>query len=412
MYKLLQINTTCNYSSTGRIAEQIGQLALDCGWDCYLIHGPRYVNPSKLKTIQSVNLFQEKIHALESRIFDNHGLSSRSSTKKIIEKIKEIKPDIIHLHNIHGYYINYKLLFDFFSKTNIPIVWTLHDCWSFTGHCTHFDYINCEKWKSHCYKCENKKSYPASYLLDNSFNNFSIKKKYFTSIKNLTIIPVSYWLEGLVRNSFFKDVPGIRIETIHNGIDLNIFKPSERQDIINLKKKLNISTKKIILGCANQWYAKKGYEDFINLRKLLNDSFAIVMIGVNEKQKQELTRLGIIGVTKTQDANELALYYSSADLFINLTYEDNYPTTNLEAIACGTPIITYNTGGSVEAVGKETGEIVKKGDFNMLCQTIQSMIDKGKNISACRNQAINCFNKDDKFKRYISIYSSILGIRM
>ena len=223
MKTLIQINTAANYGSVGRIAENIGLLAQSNGWTCYLVHGPRYKNPSGLKTICSESLLEEKVHALKSFLFDAHGLGSADATRRLVKKIESLAPDIIHLHNVHGYYINYPILFDFLSAVQVPVVWTLHDCWSMTGHCSHFEFAGCNKWQTHCYSCSQLDSYPRSIFIDKSYRNFELKRKFFLKIKDrLHLIVVSDWLKDIALKSFFCDC---NITRIHNGIDLDVFRP-------------------------------------------------------------------------------------------------------------------------------------------------------------------------------------------
>ena len=358
--KVLQINVTANSGSTGKIAEQIGRLVMAEGWQSMIAYG-RYANPSESNLIRIGTKFDLIEHGIESRLFDNHGLASRRATNAFIKQIEEIKPDIIHLHNIHGYYLNYQLLFEYLSKLNTPIVWTLHDCWSFTGHCAYFDFAKCEKWRSACCPpCPCKKKYPTTLIADRSKENWETKKQRFTSIKNLTLVPVSKWLGDLTRQSFLNQY---HIRVIHNGIDLNNFQPTE--DVKAIKAKYGITGKYTILGVANIWEERKGFADFIRLRKVLPQEYNIVLVGVSKKQTS-LLPTGIIGIERTQDQKELAQLYSALIYYVNPTYEDNYPTTNLESMACGTPVVTYRTGGSPESINKDTGIVVKQGDINGL----------------------------------------------
>lgn len=397
--KVFQINTTLNWGSTGRIAEEIGGLLISQGNDSYIAYG-RYNNPSKSKDICIGAKWDFYFHALQTRLFDNHGLNSTYATKKLLKQIETIKPDIIHLHNIHGYYLNYQLLFDYLSKVNTPVIWTLHDCWSFTGHCSYYFFINCVKWKTGCYHCPQKNSYPASMLLDRSRNNYRDKKNAFTSVKNMTIIPVSNWLANEVKQSFLSKYP---IKVIHNGIDLEVFKP------LLTNKKLGIKGQYVVLGVASGWEERKGLKDFIKLRSLLSTEYTIVLIGLKKKQIESLPE-GIIGVLRTNSVKELAEYYSMANVYFNPTWEDNFPTTNLEALACGTPVITYRTGGSVEAVDDETGFIVEQGDLNMSIEIIQTICKEGKEkyTDACRQRTVRLYNKNDRYKEYIQLYNSLL----
>lgn len=404
--KLLQINVTANSGSTGRIAEDIGLLATSNGWESLIAYG-RTNNKSKNKVIRIGSDFDIKVHGLLTRVFDNHsfGFSSKWATKKLIKEIDNIKPDIIHLHNIHGYYINSKVLFEYLSKLNIPIVWTFHDCWSFTGHCGYFDLIGCEKWKTGCYSCPLKTSYPASFVFDRSKKNYIEKKKLFNSIKNLTIVPVSNWLGDLVKESFLSTN---NIKVIHNGIDINTFKPSTNNK--EIRGKFGLKDEFIVLGVADTWSERKGLKDFIKLSRLINENTKIILVGLSQKQIDNLPN-NIIGIRRTENVKQLADLYSMADLFLNLTYEDNFPTTNLEALACGTPILTYKTGGSIEAVSEDTGFIVEKGDLDSVIKVINEVRSKGKEFYSdkCRERAVSCFNKDDRFMDYINLYNEFLN---
>ena len=338
---LFQINVSANWGSHGKIAEEIGQLVLAQGWDSNIAYG-RIANPSKSKLIHIGSMWDERWHGVQSMLFDNHGLSSKKATKKLIESIIKVQPDLIHLHNIHGYYLNYPILFDFLKAYNKPVVWTLHDCWCFTGHCTHFEYDGCFKWQTGCYDCKFKHVYPSSLFLERSKRNYEIKKKYFTSLNNLTLVPVSNWLGNHLKNSFMKEH---HIYVIHNGIDISVFKP------IDVKR--NNSTIEI-LGVASNWKMRKGLPDFIALRKALPQNYHITLIGLSKKEISELSS-GLLGLERTNNVQELVEYYNKADILVNPTYEDNFPTINLEALACGTPVITYNTGGSPEAIDDLTG---------------------------------------------------------
>lgn len=395
MPTLLQINTGANWGSTGTIAEQIGELSMNSGWDSFIAYG-RNANPSKSHLIKIGTTRDVYEHALYSRITGRHGLASSGPTRKIIEHIDRIKPDIVHLHNIHGYYINYKLLFEYLNKGNTPIVWTLHDCWSFTGHCAHFVEINCEKWKTHCRSCPIVRDYPCAYY-DRSYSNFELKRELFSYNKNLHIIPVSQWLAGFVRQSFLKSND---IRVFHNGIDLSLFHPQNT----------SISNKFLIIGVSSIWNRAKGLYDFYNLRRLLDAArYDIMLVGLSERQIKDLPD-GIIGIKRTNSMQELAMLYSAADVFVNPTYADTFPTTNLEALACGIPVVTYRTGGSPEAVTPETGIVVEQGDIAGLSNAIQAIEGKRKGFfrDICRAHAEESFDKWKCFHRYIDLYNTIL----
>ena len=402
-FKLLQINTTSNYGSTGRIVEGIGELAKKAGWDSYLIHGPRYVNPSQLDTICSENRLDEIFHGINSLFFDAHGLGSKKATKRVVRCIELINPDIIHLHNIHGYYINYPILFQFLKSFGKPLVWTFHDCWNFTGHCAYFDLVKCNKWQNECTDCPNSKGYPKSFI-DNSRRNYQLKKESFQGIENLIVVPVSQWLSNLLDNSFFLQYEK---KVIYNGIDINAFTPVSNSNLI--RNLYNLQDKFVIICVASPWTERKGFKDILKLSSIIPDDSVIVMIGVSAKQKKILPQ-NIIGIERTDNINQLAHFYSESDLFFNPTWEDNFPTTNLEALACGIPVVTYNTGGSPEAITKDTGFVVKQGDYYAVLNIIDLVRSKGKQyfISKCRNRAVNFYNRDSRFKEYINLYYSIL----
>lgn len=404
--KLLQISIEVNSNSVGKIAEQIGVKAIECGFDSYITYARNH-NQSASKLIKIGSLLDVWIHGLETRIFDNHGFGSRLATKKLIKKIEVLNPDIIHLHHLHGYFINIKILFEYLSNKDIPIVWTFHDCWSFTGHCAYFDYVGCYKWMNECNNCEQKTSYPKSLLFDRSKVNFVEKKHIFNSVQNMVIVPVSNWLGNLVRQSFLKNYP---LEVIQNGIDTEVFSP--RFSRINIEKRFKIENKFLVLGVASTWDKRKGLEEFIKLDSLLcKDDFQIILIGLSQQQIKSLPS-SIIGIEKTENAVELADFYSSADVFVNPTLEDTYPTTNLESMSCGTPVISYNTGGSVESIDNLTGLIVEKEDVDGLYSAILEIKNNGKSIYtvACREKAKLQFNKNSKFIEYISLYKKLLKI--
>lgn len=404
MPTLLQINTALNRGSTGRISEQIGLLAQKQGWEVYIAHGARYINKSSLKTIQVVTKAQEKLHAIKSMAFDSHGLGSRNATKRLVERIKEIKPDIIHLHNIHGYYLNYKVLFEYLVTIDTPIVWTLHDCWTMTGHCAHFDAAGCEKWKSGCFDCPLKGEYPKSILLDRSARNYALKRKLFSSLKNATIVPVSNWLEDIVKESYLGNYT---INVINNGVDIDIFRPQEGTE---LRSKLGIGNKTVLLGVATAWGRKKGLYDYIELSKYIPDRYQIILVGIDDNRKKELPSK-IIAIERTNSQHQLASLYSLADIVLNLSYEETFGLTTVEGFACGTPGIVYNKTASPELITPETGIVVEKGNFNELVKAVETICSKGKKhyTTACRERAVSLYNKDDRFNEYIKLYKTLMN---
>ena len=398
--KVVQITTSVNWGAVGRIAEQIGEHVIANGGTSYIFYG-RYSKASKSKSFSCSNKLSLAVNLFFSRVFDCEGLAAWLSTRFLIARLKKINPDIIQLHTLHGYYLNYNILFKYLNKRNIPIVWTFHDCWAFTGHCAHFVSANCCKWETMCCKCPLLGEYPKAILFDGSRRNYRKKKDLFTSNNNLHIVAVSEWMARLVKLSFFKDKD---IKVIHNGIDLTVFKPYERE----------VKEQFIILGVASVWTEKKGLNDFFNLREILNSKvFNITLVGLNKEQLLSLPE-GIIGIERTESIEELAKLYSSADVFVNLTYEDTFPTVNIESLACGTPVVTYNTGGSPEAIDSKTGFVVEQGNINKVASIIQSINSKHSEEKdeirrLCRERAVMLFEKNARFKDYMQLYSSLLS---
>lgn len=390
MPKLLQINVCSAVLSTGKIAEDISKVAMSHGWDCYTAWG-RLAKPSVSTQIRIGNKFDTGFHYLSHKLFDLEGLSSKTATQKFIHKIQKIQPDIIHLHNIHDHYLNYPLLFNFLANNNIPVVWTQHDCWTFTGGCMYYDLYQCENWKSKCVNC------PEHRALFNDYTEkqYELKKEYLSKIKTLVYVPVSNWIADSLLQSHQKHRP---IITIHNGIDTNLFRPSS--------SKKN-DGKFRILGVAAVWSKRKGLEDFIKLRSLLPTEFEITIIGLNNSQIESLPS-GIKGISRTTDIQELVKYYSEADVFVNPTYSDNFPTTNIESLSCGTPIITYRTGGSPEAIDDKTGIVIDQGDVNALYSAILNMKKQPLSTEDCRKRAESFFDKDKCFNKYLDLYKSLL----
>ncbi len=323
---------------------------------------------------------------------------SAIATKIFIAKIKELNPDVIHLHNLHGYYLHIGLLFEYLKQANKPIIWTLHDCWAFTGHCVYFDFVNCNRWKSECHDCPNKAEYPKSLFLDSSRWNYRKKKEIFTGVQNLTIVSPSNWLAELVVQSFLRGYP---VVNINNGIDLKVFKPTFNDFRIRNK----VEEQFIILGVALGVDERKGYRYFIDLAKQLRPDEKIVLVGVSKQQLKNLPN-GIIGIERTNSITELAEIYSAADVFLNPTLEDNFPTTNLEALACGTPVITFNSGGSAECLDDGCGIVVERGNLQALIAAIAIVRKNGKDFytAKCRKRAQDRFDKDARFAEYIELY--------
>lgn len=362
--KVLMINSVCGIGSTGRICTDIADELTENGHECKIAFGRKSAPERYQKYAYRITSDGGvKINALKARLFDNEGFNAAGATKKLISFIEEYNPDVIHLHNLHGYYLNVKILFDYLKKTDKKVVWTLHDCWAFTGHCANFQYPVCDKWKTGCFDCERKIKYPKSFV-DNSQKNYLEKERVFCGVKNLTVVTPSEWLARLVKESFLGRYP---TKVINNGIDTSVFRPTES----DFKERNGLKDKKMILGVANVWDEFKGINDFIGLSKKISDDYRIVLVGLDEKQLGMLPE-NILGITRTNNTKELAEIYTAADVLFNPTYEDNYPTVNLEAQACGTPVVTYDTGGSGESVPKEN--VIAAGDVDAFLNLEKSQL--------------------------------------
>ena len=407
MKKLLQINPVIRTNtSTGRIMQEIGELAMNNGWDSYIAYsgGRDGIRPCKSRLMPVGTKLSVALHGLWTRLTDRHGLASNLATRRFISQVKALNPDIIHIHNIHGYFLNYKLLFDYLKDAGIPVIWTVHDCWLYTGHCYYYSSIQCDKWKSGCGKCPQRHMFPTSWFVDNSARNFKDKAAAFNSIKdNFTIVPVSEWIRGEMSHSFLKDC---RFQVIHNGIDLNVF--DVQPDDKAVREKYGLGDKHIILGLASIWSKEKGWDDFMEMSKMLNEDEVIVMVGVTEEQQKRLPE-NVVGIRRTENVRQLAELYSAAVAFVNPTWQDNYPTVNLESIACGTPVVTYRTGGSVEAVTEKTGYVVEQGDVKGLLEAVREIERKG-NLeykADCRAHALANFRKEDRYSDYLKLYEDL-----
>ena len=380
-------------------------MAIAAGWDNYIAYskGRDGIKPSQSKLIPVGSKLSVAWHGVLTRFFDMHGLGSRKATQRFVREIEKISPDVIHIHNIHGYFLNYKILFEYLSKKDIPVVWTVHDCWLYTGHCYHYASVGCDKWKTQCENCPQKRAFPTSVFLDRSKQNFIDKKKAFNSLPDLTVVTVSEWMKEEMSHSFLKDC---RFQVIHNGIDLDVF--DVQPDDKAVREKYGLGDRKIILGLASIWCKEKGWDDFVQMSQMLNEDEVIVMVGVNEKQMEQLPK-GVVGIRRTENVRQLAELYSAATAFVNPTWQDNYPTVNLEAIACGTPVVTYRTGGSIEAVTEKTGFIVEQGDVKGLLEAVRKIAERGKvqYTAECRAHALKNFRKEERYADYLKLYESI-----
>ena len=401
MKTILEINGI-NYSSTGNITLNIAKQLRDNDYKVYTAcknsrmgQKFQYENQifigSRFERVVSDNL------AYLTGLKDHFNILN---TRSFIRTINKIKPDLIHMHLLHDTYLNLNMFFKYLKKSNIPVIWTLHDCWALTGQCSYFDLVKCNKWKTGCHDCPQTNTYPKTLFIDNTKNLWQEKKKWFNGVKNMTLVTPSIWLKDLVQESFMKDYP---VKVIYNGINLEIFKPTKS----DFRKKYNLENKKIILGVSYGWSITKGVDVFIRLASLLPEDYQIVMVGGND-ETDKMFPDNIISIHKTYNQQELVEIYSASDLFLNPTRQDNFPTVNIEALACGIPVLAFNTGGCPEIINNECGSIVEKDDIESLKNKIVRICEtKPYSKQKCVERAQE-FNMTDRFHEYVELINQIL----
>jgi glycosyltransferase involved in cell wall biosynthesis len=404
--RLLQINPVVRENtSTGKIMRELGELAQAAGWESYIAYSRARdgVPPHNSRLVPVGNKLDLLLHWLATRLFDAHGLASRRATKQLIRRIEQIDPDIVHIHNVHGYFLNYPLLCDFLARRGKPVIWTVHDCWLFTGHCYHYAAAGCDRWQSICHNCPQRGAFPKSWLLDRSERNFIRKRDALTAIPDFTLVTVSDWMRREVAKSFLKDVP---CRVIHNGIDLHTFRPRPETRV---RSRYGIPTENYVLAVASLWLPQKGLPDLVRLASALPADECLVVVGRLDEGQRAAFPDGVCFIPRTADADALAELYSGALALVNPTWQDNYPTVNLEAIACGTPVVTYRTGGSVESITDRTGFVVEQGDVAGLADALRQIRDRDKAVYArtCRSYALQHFDRKDCFQDYIRLYESL-----
>lgn len=368
--KILQINSVCGVTGTGRIVAELYEAAVERGHECVIAYGEhKYHNdPGDMRTIEIGNMRDCNLHAAYTRIWDAQGFGSRRATEEFLRKVEEYGPDVVHLHNLHGYYLNIELLFRYLKQKKIKVVWTLHDCWSFTGHCVHFLEAGCDKWKTECGHCPLTRQYPASLFVDRSAQNYRKKKELFTGIEDMTLLVPSHWLESRVRESFLRDYP---VRVVYNGIDLDVYHPT----VGDFREKYHLKDKFVILGVANVWIERKGMTTFLQLAKDLGEAYKIVMVGLSREQIETLPE-NVLGLPRTDTPAELAEIYTAADVFLNPGREETFGLTVAEAMACGTWPIVYEGTACAEVVEQGTGQIVT-GGLPELEQAIRERREQG-----------------------------------
>lgn len=398
--KVLEINSVSGIRSTGRICTDIADVLHEFGDECTVAYG-REDAPEKYRGISHRigGDLGVKIHALASRFFDTAGFHSSHATKKLLRYIDEYAPDVIHLHNIHGYYLNVELLFDYIKKKDIPTVWTLHDCWAFTGHCSHYSAAGCDRWISGCYGCPQKGEYPKSIFLDGSKRNYERKKRAFLGVKNMTLVTPSEWLAGEVRKSFLGEY---RVEVINNGIDLEVFKPRPS----DFRARYGLENKKIVLGVATAWGERKGLSRFAALADMLGEEYKVVLVGLKFEEIAALPE-GVLGIARTNSPTELAEIYSAADVCVSLSTEETMGLTVVEANACGTPAAVLDKTALPELIDGRNGIVFKESSLDGIAAAIRSQDFSAFSAEDCINAAKK-YEKTEKYAEYITLYKEML----
>ena len=394
--RILQINSVCT-GSTGRIAAGVSRVLSEAGHESLLLFGRG--EPAKgvaCERIEGAATFYA--HTLYARLTDRQGFFSTLATKRMIKRIEAFQPDVIQLHNLHGYYLDWRVLFHYLRFAGIPAVWTLHDCNAFTGHCAFFDAVCCERWRNVCGSCPQKGAYPKSWIADQSMRNLLEKRAITTRLSDLTIVTPSNWLKHLVEQTYLSEYP---VRVLYNGIDLETFQPVAS----DLREEYKIGTKKLVLGVANIWEPRKGLPSFLDLAERLGEEAVVALVGLSDAQAKTLPK-GMIGIGRTASARELAAWYTAADVFVNPTIEDNFPNTQIEALACGTPVVCYDTGGCAEALDDSCGVAVPKGDVPALVDAVFRVGSLKR--EHCLRRAAK-FDQRERYCDYVSLYAALCG---
>ena len=401
--KIIIINTFSN-GSTGNISKKIKKALEQNGDECWFFYGIGNSGERRIERIGS-NI-SIHLHSLLSRLTGLQCCFSYFSTLCLIRKIKKIKPDIVHFHNIHGSYLNMATIFNFLAREKIPVVETLHDCWAFTGKCPHFSAVKCMKWKDKCGNCPQLSRYPASSFFDVTAHNIKKKDKLYKKINNFTVTAVSDWLANCARESILRDY---NIKTIHNGIDLELFYPDFD---VSIFEHYNIPRKKIVLGVASVWSERKGLVKFKEISSLLSDEFAVVIVGLNEDQIASLPK-NMIGIKRTENIDDLRKIYSCASVFINTSLEETFGLVTAEALACGTPAIVFNSTACPEVLDSNSGIVLDNSSSESLLRAIYKIVENKTTYSKenCVNRIKNNFSSKKMLQGYLNLYSEILDRR-
>lgn len=395
--KVLQVNATYGLGSTGTIVRDLKECCEEHGIECYVAYA---LTDEKVERGYKIgNWFFNKLHALLSRIAGKQAYFSYIPTLWFIHYIKKLQPDVVHLHNLHSNYINLPIFLKYLAKNNVRTIITLHDCWWYTGGCYYYTAAVCSKWLDKCGKCPKRFFETPAYFIDKSAEILNDKKKYLLAIPRLYFVGVSDWISNEARKSFLASKT---IMTIHNGIDLSVFKPTPS----DLREKLGLTGKYVILGPASKWLDPINSVALNYFIKVMRDDEVLLLFGTLSSYVNGLSeKVKLYGYTKNRQ--ELAALYSMADIFVNVSREDTLSLINVEAQACGTPIITFDATGPKETVDEENSLSVPVGNYERLYDCVQCIrLRAGDGTSSnCREFISQKFSKTDKFKEYINLYT-------
>lgn len=395
--KILLVNSVCGIGSTGRICSQLASALKERGDECKIAYGRSSVVPGDCAEFAMRIGGKKDVleHIVETRLFDNHGFASKKATEKWLCEVQKFNPDIIHLHNIHGYYVNIESLFSYIKGSKTPVVWTLHDCWTFTGHCAHYDSVGCTKWHDGCFDCKQKRQYPASFFKDASNDNYKKKKEIFLSASDLTLVTPSHWLAQQVKQSFLKERT---VKVIPNGIDLDVFHPCKS----DLRKKYGLINKKIVLSVSNVWDELKGLDTMLKLADSLPEEYKVVLIGIKREQATYIPP-NIITIEHTDSQEELAKWYSCADVFVNASVQETMGLTSIEAAACGAPIVVPDATALPEVASALGGAVVKPHDMDSLVSAVKYLSEEKR----ANEHLADKFSLHNMTEAYLNLYDEV-----
>ena len=391
--------------STGRIATDICRVLAELGHRGLVCYSRGYP-PEGVPGQRIGSRADMLLHILGARLFDRAGFFSRAATRRLIRQLSRYQPDVVHLHNLHGYYLDIRTLFDWLGKAGIPVVWTLHDCWPFTGHCAYYAMARCDRFREGCGHCPQKHAYPQSVLLDQSRRNWLDKRRAIEQVPNLTLVAPSVWLGREVKRSFLHRR---EVCVIPSGLDLDAFRPCDEpeliRDIVKRYSLAELGDKKMLLSVASTWEPRKGLDDLIALSEQLGDGMMVVVLGLSHAQCGDLP-VSMLGIPRTQSLRELRALYTTADVCLSLSHEETQGMTLLEALACGTQVLCYDATALPEIVTPDVGEVVPEGDIGAVAEACARLCESPKAPEACKARAAQ-FEKRRQFAKYVGLYEEV-----